>query len=89
VREGEVQERESEKFRCTEHDVHLEHARIFIIIRFNFYHHGQFKSVSGRSSDAPNTAVHLEDARFLFKSYLTFTNMSNSGALLWQFMSML
>jgi hypothetical protein len=29
----------------------------------NFYHHGQFRSVSEESSGAPNAAVHLEHAK--------------------------
>jgi hypothetical protein len=45
----------------------------FFLIESNFYHHRQFRSASGRSSDAPNAAVHLEPARFLFKSDLIFT----------------
>jgi hypothetical protein len=32
-------------------------------IGFNFYHHGQFRSVSERSSDTSNAAVHLEHAK--------------------------
>jgi hypothetical protein len=34
--------------------VHLEHARIFIIIRFNFYHYGQFRSAGGGSTSGQN-----------------------------------
>jgi hypothetical protein len=49
-----------EQFICALHDS----SRIFISIRFNIYHHGQFKSASGRSSDTPNTAVHLKHATF-------------------------
>jgi hypothetical protein len=32
-------------------------------IGFNFYHHGQFRNVSGGSSGAPNAVVHYEHAR--------------------------
>jgi hypothetical protein len=43
--------------------VHLEHARIFIKIKFHLYHHGKFRSTIGESSGAPNAAVHLEHSR--------------------------
>jgi hypothetical protein len=37
--------------------------QILFKIGFNFYHHGQFRNVSGGSSGAPNAAVYLEYAR--------------------------
>jgi hypothetical protein len=48
--------------------VHHEHALIFILIRFNFYHHGQFRSTNGGSPGPPNPAVHLEQARIFIST---------------------
>jgi hypothetical protein len=47
-------------------------------IGFNFYHHGQFRSVSEIRSGASNAVVHLEHAKKLFKSYLIFTTTGSS-----------
>jgi hypothetical protein len=44
--------------------VQFEHARILILIGFNFYQYGQFRSLSGGSLGAANAEVHLKHAIF-------------------------
>jgi hypothetical protein len=50
-------------------------------IGVNFYHHGQFRSVSEESSGAPTWQFTWNMLEFLFKSELLFTTTGSSRAL--------